>query len=333
MADELQAGMGTFQCGEQTVFYYLPPPDRFDPAAYPLMVLHGVKRDAQVYFDALMATGEVERLGVFVMVPEFSEQLFPKLVGYNFGNVFAKNPENYKPPKKSTRTMPELTPTDQWAFTALERCFEQGRDRANSRAERYNLFGHSAGAQFAHRFLLFMGAAAVHGLVAPLRVSRCISANAGWYTMPEIPPVYRLPYGMLGFPPELVGGGAGSDEVQVISQAVSCWLAQPLLLLLGEQDIDPKKPSPKVWRDTDQANAQGLHRFERGHSFFGAAQRAAENLGTECNWEMATVPTVGHHGGAMSAVALSMFYDPTTPEGQVDLSVLDRVSGANSTMA
>ena len=70
-----------------SVLYYLPPPDRYDPASPPFIVLHGLKRDAHRYFDALEATGELERLGVLLLVPEFSEDLYPKKSGYNFGQA------------------------------------------------------------------------------------------------------------------------------------------------------------------------------------------------------------------------------------------------------
>ena len=53
--------------------------------------------------------------------------------------------------------------------------------------EEYSLFGHSAGAQVAHRFLYF---------IHPNRASRTVLANSGYYTMPieEI----SYPYGLKG---------------------------------------------------------------------------------------------------------------------------------------
>ena len=59
------------------------------------------------------------------------------------------------------------------------------------RLEGYYLYGHSAGAQFVHRHLAFIGAGG-----SPLRVIRAVAANAGFYTAPtfEVP----FPFGFGG---------------------------------------------------------------------------------------------------------------------------------------
>ena len=101
--NKLQPGSSQFQCQPlgpdsptMNVLCYLPELDRFNATQPPFVVMHGMKRDAQNYFDALMNTGEPQRLGVFLVVPNFSEELFPGKSGYNFGNIFNKNPEKWK---------------------------------------------------------------------------------------------------------------------------------------------------------------------------------------------------------------------------------------------
>ena len=99
------------------VLCYLPALGRFNATQPPFVVMHGKKRDAQNYFDALMNTGEPQRLGVFLVVPNFSEELFPGK-SYSFGNIFNKNPEKWK--KNHDGKLPKLASHDKWAFTALE---------------------------------------------------------------------------------------------------------------------------------------------------------------------------------------------------------------------
>ena len=87
-----------------------------------------------------------------------SNEAFPSEL-YNYGGV--------------TRGAKQIS----WAFTSIEYIFDVLLV-AGLKKNGYSLFGHSAGAQFAHRFVLF----------SPVG-SRClqvVSANAGWYTMPKV---------------------------------------------------------------------------------------------------------------------------------------------------
>ena len=65
--------------------------------------------------------------------------------------------------------------------------FENIKTNLNYLGNSYNMFGHSAGAQFVHRFIQFK----------PLsRVDKAVSANAGWYTLPDT--TIDFPYGLKG---------------------------------------------------------------------------------------------------------------------------------------
>jgi hypothetical protein len=48
---------------------------------------------------------------------------------------------------------------------------------------------------------------------------------------------------------------------------------------------------------------QGAHRLERGRRYFEIAEAEALRLGTPFNWQLTTVPNVGHEGGLMAAAA------------------------------
>ncbi|MEQ8934254.1 MAG: hypothetical protein RIE56_00490, partial [Amphiplicatus sp.] len=79
-------------------------------------------------------------------------------------------------------------------------------------------------------------------------------------------------------------------------------LKKRLIVLLGDADIDPNARS---LRRTPEALAQGANRFERGHAFFAAGKKAAEEAGAEFNWSLATAPGVAHDNAKMAPYAIN----------------------------
>ena len=78
--------------------------------------------------------------------------------------------------------------------------------------------------------------------------------------------------------------------------------------------------------------AQGPHRLARGHAFLAEGRRAAARLGVECAWDLKVVPGVGHDGGAMTAVAVRLLFDPAGT-GEVDTRGLVDPGGASTELA
>jgi poly(3-hydroxybutyrate) depolymerase len=232
-----------------------------------VVVLHGVQRDADRYRDEWRALAE--RHAALLLVPEFGREKFPGTRWYNFGNL--------------QDDAGAATPPEAWSFHAFDRVVAaamrlagaaspgaSGADRAG-----YVLYGHSAGAQFVHRFLLLTGAPAAETVVI---------ANSGSYTLPvtDRPFVEGL-------------GGTAADPATL--RAV---FARPVQLHLGEADTDPNHPSlpRQPW-----AVAQGSHRFARGWHFFDTARRAAAAMGAPFAWRVVTVPGVGHSNAGMAEAA------------------------------
>ncbi|MCY4352324.1 MAG: alpha/beta hydrolase [Gemmatimonadetes bacterium] len=164
-----------------------------------------------------------------------------------------------------------------WSFQVIEGIFDHVKKRVGLRASSYGFYGHSAGSQFVHRFLYFMPQSHAHIFVA---------ANAGWYTMPTFKQTY--PYGLTG------SGLAVADLKRSLNQRV--------VVLLGTDDVDVNHPK---LRRTPQAMMQGAHRFERGHTFFETAKREAEALNVPFNWQLDTVPNVGHNNAGMAKVGVA----------------------------
>lgn len=239
------------------VYYQLP--DQVTPDTPVVFVMHGVKRDADRYRDEWADLARQH--GFIVIVPEFGQTDFPGSRGYNTGYFTA---EDGTP-----------RPRAQWSFAAIEPLFDEVRQRFGTRAARYTIYGHSAGAQFVHRYVMFMPEA---------RIDQAIAANAGWYTMPD--PAMAFPYGL--------------EATPVDTGALRAALGKPMMVMLGTADTDLNDPN---LRKTPEANAQGLHRFARGQEFFAQGQSRAEALGAPFGWRLVTVPDVGHKNGEMAKVA------------------------------
>ncbi len=166
-------------------------------------------------------------------------------------------------------------PASQWTFAAIEPLFDAVVAKLDGCQAGYTLFGHSAGSQFVHRFLYY---------VPDARAERAIAANAGWYTMPDFGVEY--PYG-------LAGSGVADD-------VLANYLARDLVVLLG--DADTLRDDDDL-RKTPEAELQGRHRYERGHTFFRVARARAQALGSEFNWRLVEVPGAGHSNAAVTPAA------------------------------
>ena len=240
-----------------TVWYFSP---KAIPSELPIVfVFHGNARDADNYRDAWVSPADEHQLLVFA--PEFDEGFFPGSAGYAQGNTFDDS---------NNAVSEEL-----WTFSYVEPLFDYVKELVASDAEEYYVYGHSAGSQFVHRFLLFK---------PDNRVARAVAANAGWYTLPDL--TESFPYG-------LRNSGLTEDDLDA-------YLSQPLVVLLGERDTDPNSPG---LRQTSRARAQGAHRFARGQYFHAAGGSASTTRGVPLAWQLDTVPNVGHSSTRMTPPA------------------------------
>ena len=243
-----------------TIWYYMPKEPK--PKMPVVFVMHGVKRNGQEYRNAWVKHAEKEKF--LLLVPEFTAKLYPGSRQYNLGNMFLSSG---KPINKS-----------KWTYTAIEHIFDHVRSNMGVTAEKYSIYGHSAGAQFVHRLVMF---------VPEARIDTAISANAGWYTMPTFR--FKFPYGLK----DSSARGPGLKQA----------FTQRLIVLLGDKDIDPNH---KHLRKTPKAMAQGRHRFERGENFYKVASRETARLKTPLNWKLRAVKGVGHSNSGMAKAAITL---------------------------
>lgn len=234
---------------------YTQRPERVTSGTEIIIVLHGMGRNADEYRDDWRTIADT--CDVIVLVPQFDERRFPGSTAYNLGETIPGYPAAS-------------------AFDAIEPLFEQVRSGLDLDARGYGLFGHSAGAQFVHRYLM---------LTPGIRAERSVAANAGWYTWPDM--MVDWPYGLRGAPRPALSQG----EIA----------AQNLTLLLGDADRDPNADN---LRRTPEAMAQGESRFRRGIRTAALVDYIAARLGQGAGWNLATVANVGHDHTAMTPPAV-----------------------------
>jgi poly(3-hydroxybutyrate) depolymerase len=227
-----------------------------------MIVMHGTKRDADRYLATWIE--HASATNTLLITPEFNAVKFPGRSFYNFGNV--------------VDSKMQAKDRSQWTFDILDRVFDYVRQTSGAQRDSYALYGHSAGAQFVHRFMLLASASKAQVMV---------SANAGSYTMP----VYdvQFPWGL--------------KNTAVTPADLRRAFARNVVILLGDQDIDPNHLS--LPRDP-QAMAQGPHRLARGQLFFETAKKTAASLNTTFAWRLQTVEGVEHVDEGMAAAAISV---------------------------
>jgi poly(3-hydroxybutyrate) depolymerase len=223
-----------------------------------------MSRNASSYRDywELLA----DRFGLLIVAPEFTEKDWPGNESYNLGDIARNsNPEK-------------------WSYSLVEHLFDEVRDGQKE----YNIFGHSAGAQFVQRMVL---------LLPDNRIGIAAAANAGYYLMPE----WRSDKATEKYPYSMVGSKAGEAELRKA-------LAKRVVIALGEADNDPGAAN---LNSTGGAQKQGAGRMDRGENFFMAATSAARDLKVKFAWELVLVPNVAHDGAKMSRAAAIEMYKGT----------------------
>lgn len=157
---EINTGKGFFYFKDKTIsetsamriFYYKPK--RLTADRPIVFLMHGA--DREVDHITKEAARDIEKYNILLILPEYSEQLFPKTEAYQYGNVRTK-------------------PKEMWTYYVNDRIFELVKRLTGSQQKKYYIWGNSAGAQFVHR-QLFVGAYEF--------IEKAFVSNAGVYTMP-----------------------------------------------------------------------------------------------------------------------------------------------------
>jgi pimeloyl-ACP methyl ester carboxylesterase len=257
---EFQAGP-LFQDKTIPIHYYLPPGDQREMPIQ--IVLHGASRNADDYLAGW--TEKARQYGVIILAPEFSKDQF-SIGEYTHGQLMD--------------SLLRINPPEQTLFALIDQMFAHAKSALELGQEQYNLFGHSAGGQFVHRYLQFYDSPAL---------GKAIAANAGWYTFPD--EAIEYPYGISGMSQDYIAFRAR-------------YYAKDLTILLGTADT----LRTNNLRVNPEADRQGPNRLERGKYFFAANRENATAAGQLFNWKIAYVPEAGHQHQLMSAAAAELLY-------------------------
>ena len=247
---------------------YVAKPNKINKSTRLVVVMHGRKRNAEEYRDQWLQASQ--ELNLFVIVPEFSEEKFPEVWGFNYGNIKTKNLD--------------LIRKDLHSFSAIEPLAVDALKRFKLKSDHWGIYGHGAGAHFVHRYVLHHPQA-THTLA--------IAANLGWYlSMTD----QEWPFGLTN---------SNIDNAK-LKQAFGKYF----LLMLGRADTSTKPNTPYVAEHWDIINLQGEHRLARGRNFFKSAVAKSKEVNQFFKWGMVEVPTTKGHSNTEQMVpyAAEMFH-------------------------
>ena len=266
-ADEDVFNFSTASILDVPVFYVTP--NRINKDTRLVVVMHGRKRNAEEYRDQWV--DYAKELNLVVIVPEFSEDKFPGVHTYNYGNVF-----NADGQKQSIESR---------LFSLIEPLVKESLNRFKVSSDHWGIYGHGAGAHFVHRYV-------IHNPQSSYTLA--IAANLGWYlTMTD----KDWPFGL---------NKSGISDT-MLKDAFNKYF----LLMLGMSDVSTKPNTPYVASIFDKVTDQGKHRLERGRNFFNGVLMKSKELDTFLKWALVEVPTKDGHSNTKQMVhfAAELFYE------------------------
>ena len=289
--DALPVGTGHFSlvgaAGKSIAVHYYRPPD-FTATSPIVLVIPGAGRGSAEYRNAWLDAAT--KSGALIAALGYPEDLFD-FGAYNLGGLvtsieFGDPKVEQISPRARTITLDDddlsfalNTDPQSWLFNDFDLAFDHITRAVGSTKKGYDVFGHSAGGQILHRMALFQ---------QHTKARRIIAANSGFYTLPTFE--HSFPSGISGTTLEKTG----------LTQA----FAKQLIILLGEDDNSEAAGGTLL--KTPLVNKQGAGRLQRGTYFYTMAEEGARKMNSEFNWQIKTVPDVGHDFESMTIVAAKL---------------------------
>ena len=252
--------------------YYFSPRE-LSPMSRIVFVLHGANRNGKAYRDEWQKYAL--RNNFIVLCPEFSKSEFPSSK-YNYGNIYDYDKKKYAERKD-------------WTFNFIEGLFDFVKQDREMKAEAYCIFGHSAGAQFVHRMVLFMPEA---------RFSLAIANGAGDYTEPVFDKVFY----------------DGLKGTCVTEESLRKSFAKEMVILMGSKDL-MSKMMPKGGQ---------FHEYDRiwkARVFYQTAKAEALKRQATFKWLFKLVPNADHnnplhaeYGSILVSRSKKFFSNPNAKE-------------------
>ena len=103
----------------------------------------------------------------------------------------------------------------------------------------------------------------------------------------------------------------GIKNVGITDEELGEAFAEPVILFMGEKDVERKPP----FRDTPEADAQGMNRMERCTNYFRQCKAKAEELRVPFRWKLETVEGAAHQGVKMAEGAAAYIFGKSSEDG------------------
>ncbi|TYA72024.1 hypothetical protein FUA24_18645 [Seonamhaeicola marinus] len=288
---KIKEGTGVFQImggmghENDTINIHYYKPKNFNSNSKILMVIPGSGRNADSYRDSWITASE--KHNVLIISPSYKEKNY-SYEDYHLGGMvkdisragfsFVKNSNHVIMNEDLVRFSINLD-SKLWIYNDFDRIFKIVKKAVNSNQTNYDMFGHSAGGQILHRFVL----------MHPKSKARTILAsNAGSYTIPDLKT--EFPFGIKGMNLNLKKS-----------------LKKDLVLFLGE--LDNANETGGLLLRSKTIDKQGLHRLSRGTNFYNKGIKISERLNLKCNWKIEIVPNIGHNQRLMAKAAAKYLYE------------------------
>ena len=246
------------------IFYITPK--KIDKDTQLLFIIHGNSRNAEDYISAWIPY--ISNKNIIVVAPQFNKNSFRYfflLESATSSGKINNNPDNY-------------------INNSISSFFNFFQSKFSLSTNKYKMFGHSAGAQFTHRYML---------LSNDKRISSAVIANAGWYTFLN---ENNFPYGIKNSP------------IDISSDHIKWFMSNKTSLLIGNNDINLKSVN-----SSKGAQRQGITRVDRAESYFNSLINISDNNNIPFRWSYKVVDKADHDYLKMTPVAAKILLEDVSP--------------------
>ena len=226
--------------------YYITP-DVINENTKVIFVIHGNSRNAKEYLSAWIP--HIKNKNVIVAAPQFNKADFR----YFFLLEMAESSGNVNKDESK------------YINNSISLFFNYIKSKFSISKQAYSMFGHSAGAQFTHRYML---------LSMDSRISNSVIANAGWYTFLTND---EFPYGIKNSP------------ISISNEQIKWFMSNKVNLLIGIDDVGFQSVN-----SSKGAKLQGITRVDRASNYFNSLIMNAENRGYALRWNYRVLDGVDH---------------------------------------
>ena len=236
------------------LFYTLP--DVINEETKVLFIIHGGSRDAYDYLKIWIELSKNKN--IILVAPEFTRNNHNDYALLNMSDHYANPNKN----------------NEEYLDMSISSFFNFFKSKYGLKVNDYKIYGHSGGAQFLHRYILFSNDS---------RISSSVIANSGYYTFLNWD---DYPYGI-------------KDVDYLNSKKIENFLSEKVTMLIGEKDRGFTRSSHTSANEKGII-AQGSNRFQRANNYFNHLVLISEKFGIPFRWKFYVVENVGHENKKMS---------------------------------